>query len=64
MLTEDERARFGTNEHCETRRCRQPVAITTGRWFTRKGRRMVAEHFVCLSHGQEFAARHGIEVTR
>jgi hypothetical protein len=51
-------------EHCQARRCRNPVAIVTWRWWrsTEVGRVLVAEHFVCVQHGQEFAGRHHIQV--
>jgi hypothetical protein len=49
---------------CETRRCRNPIAVVTWRWFrsAAAGRVLVAEHFVCDQHGQEFAARHHVEI--
>jgi hypothetical protein len=55
-------------KHCEgrrgTRRCREAIAVVTWRWFrsAAAGRVIVAERFVCIEHGQEFAGRHGIEL--
>jgi hypothetical protein len=51
-------------KHCETRRCRNPVAIATWRWWrsSEVGRVLLAEHLVCVEHGQEFATRHHIQV--
>jgi hypothetical protein len=51
-------------KHCETRRCREPVAIVTWRWWrsAAAGRVLVSEHQVCERHGTEFAARHRIGV--
>ncbi|HLN66504.1 MAG TPA: hypothetical protein VK280_04445 [Streptosporangiaceae bacterium] len=60
-----EAARFAADgKRCETRKCRQPVAITTWRWWrsAAAGRFLVAEHLVCERHGTEFAARHHIGV--
>jgi len=49
-------------KHCETRRCREPGAIVTWRWWRAAdvGRVLLAEHLVCERHGAEFAARHHI----
>ena len=54
----------GEGKHCETRRCRNPVAVVTWRWWrsAEAGRVLLAEHVVCDQHGQEFAARHHIEI--
>jgi hypothetical protein len=51
-------------QHCQVRRCRNPVAVVTWRYFrsTAAGRVLVAEHFVCVEHGQEFADRHHVEI--
>ncbi len=55
-------------KHCEgrrgTRRCQDPIAIVTWRWWrsAEAGRVLVTERFVCEEHGRQFAARHGIEV--
>ena len=51
-------------EHCETRRCRNPVTVVTWRYYrsAEAGRVLIAERFVCEEHGQEFAARHRIEI--
>jgi len=61
----DEIARFtAEGHHCETRSCREPVAIVTWRWFRSHwvGRVLIAEHFTCEEHGQAFAQRHHIAV--
>ena len=51
-------------KHCETRRCRNPIAVVTWRYYrsAEVGRVLVAEHFVCDQHGQRFATRHHIEI--
>ena len=51
-------------KHCETRRCRSPIAMVTWRYWrsAAAGRVLVAEHEVCVRHGREFAGRHGIEI--
>jgi hypothetical protein len=51
-------------EHCQARRCRNPVAVVTWRWWrsTEAGRVLLAEHFTCTQHGQQFADRHHIEI--
>jgi hypothetical protein len=51
-------------KHCETRRCRNPVAVVTWRWWRRSEARraLLTEHLVCDQHGQEFADRHHIEI--
>jgi hypothetical protein len=51
-------------EHCQVRRCRNAIAVVTWRWWrsAEVGRVLLAEHFVCRYHGQEFAERHHIEV--
>jgi hypothetical protein len=51
-------------QHCQTRQCREPIAIVTWRWWrsTEAGRVLVAEHFRCGQHGQEFATRHHITI--
>ena len=51
-------------QHCETRRCRNPIAIVTWRYWrsTAAGRVLLAEHAVCVQHGRAFAERHGIEI--
>jgi len=50
--------------HCETRRCRNPQAVVTWRWWrsAEVGEVLLTEHLVCLEHGQQFAARHHAEV--
>jgi hypothetical protein len=50
-------------EHCQARRWRNPVEVTSHRFF-RPGSPAprVAEHFWCRQHGREFAARWGITV--
>ena len=60
-----EAARFTADgKHCETRKCREPVAVVTWRWWrsAAAGRVLVSEHQVCERHGAEFAARHRIGV--
>jgi hypothetical protein len=60
-----EAARFAADgKHCETRTCREPVAIVTWRWWrsAAAGRVLVSEHQVCEQHGTKFAARHHIGV--
>jgi hypothetical protein len=60
-------ARFAAaGRHCETRRCRELIAVVTWRWFrsTRDARVLLAEHEVCVQHGQEFADRHHISIER
>ena len=60
-----EAARFAADgKRCETRRCREPVAIVTWRWWrpAAAGRVLVSEHQVCERHGTGFAARHHIGV--
>ena len=51
-------------KHCETRKCREPAAAVTWRWWrsAAAGRLLVSEHLVCERHGAEFAARHHIDV--
>ena len=51
-------------EHCQARRCRNPVAVVTWRRWrsTEVARVLLAEHFVCTEHGQQFAERHHIQV--
>jgi hypothetical protein len=61
----DEVVRFAAEgRHCETRRCRNPVAIATWRWWrsSEVGRVLLAEHLVCVEHGQEFAQRHHVKI--
>jgi hypothetical protein len=50
--------------HCETRRCRGPIAMATWRYWrsAAAGRVLVAEHEVCVQHGRAFAERHGIDI--
>ena len=64
QLHSDELAALGA-AHCETRRCRNPVAVTTWRYWRSSelgGQVLLAEHFVCREHGADFAARHSIPV--
>src|SRR5579859_972307 len=51
-------------EHCQVRRCHRAVAVATWRWWrsTEVARILLTERFVCDGHGQEFAARHHIQV--
>jgi hypothetical protein len=61
----DDIVRFAAEgQHCQTRRCHDPVAIVTWRfWRSTEARRvLLAEHLVCERHGQEFAGRHHIEI--
>jgi hypothetical protein len=61
----DDAARFAERgEHCDARRCREAAVIVTWRYFrsAAAGRVLVAEHFVCVRHSEEFAGRHQIEV--
>ena len=64
----DDMARFyAEGKHCEIRRprtCRRPVTVLTWRWWhsAAAGRVLVAEHFVCTEHGQEFARRYSITI--
>jgi hypothetical protein len=61
----DDAARFAAEgQHCETRRCRNPVSVVTWRWWrsAAAGRVLVTEHFVCDQHAQEFAGRYHIEI--
>ena len=47
-------------QHCDVRRCREPVTVYG--WYYRfdrdLGRKIGYERFLCLSHGEAFAARH------
>jgi len=47
-----------------TRRCQDPVAVVTWRWWrsAAAARVLVTERFVCEEHGREFAARHRLEI--
>jgi len=65
----DDAAEFAAGaKHCEARRgnrrCRDPIAVVTWRWFrsSAAGRVLVVERFVCDEHGAGFAARHRIEI--
>jgi hypothetical protein len=49
-------------QHCEARRCRNPVAVTTWRYYRWQGQVLVAEHLVCDEHGQEFARRYRVTI--
>jgi hypothetical protein len=51
-------------EHCQVRRCRNAVAVVTWRWWrsAEVARILLAEHFTCLEHGQQFAQRHHIQI--
>jgi hypothetical protein len=64
-LHPDDAARAAAGgKHCEARRCPNPTAVVTWRYWrsAAAGRVLVAEHEVCDEHGQEFAARHHIEI--
>jgi len=57
----DDVARFAAEgKHCETRHCRNPVAVVTWRFWrsASAGRVLLSEHLVCAGHGRAFAARH------
>lgn len=61
----DDLVRFAAEgKHCETRRCHNPVAVVTWRFWrsTEAGRVLLAEHLVCTGHGQAFADRHHIQI--
>jgi hypothetical protein len=61
----DDATRFAAaGWHCETRKCWEPVAMTTWRWWrsAEAGRVLLTEHLVCVQHGREFAERHGIDL--
>jgi hypothetical protein len=50
-------------EHCQARRCHNPVEVTSHRYFRLSSPDIrLAEHFWCRRHGREFAARWGITV--
>jgi hypothetical protein len=51
-------------QHCQARRCHNPVTVVTWRYFrsAAAGRVLVAEHFVCDQHGQEFAQRYHVTI--
>jgi hypothetical protein len=50
--------------HCQARRCRNPIAVVTWRWWrsTEAARMLLTEHLACDQHGQEFAGRRRIEI--
>ena len=54
----------GEGKHCQTRRCRNPVAVVTWRFWrsAEAGRVLLSEHLACEEHGQAFAQRHHIEI--
>ena len=56
----------GRGEHCHIRRCpEQAVSVTWRGWRSAEfGRVLLAEHFVCETHGQDFARRHKIAIVR
>jgi hypothetical protein len=62
MHPQDKTEFVARGRHCEVTSCRQPVDVRTLRTFTRRGRRMSVEHFVCTEHGAEFAAQHKITI--
>lgn len=58
-------ARFAADgKHCETRKCREPAAVVTWRWWrsAADARVLISEHLVCERHGAGFAVRHHIGV--
>lgn len=65
---EDAAEMAAQGKHCErrrgTRRCQDPIAVVTWRWYRSAefGRVLVVERFTCDGHGQEFAGRHRIEI--
>jgi hypothetical protein len=64
-IHEADAARFAASgKHCETRRCRKPVAMVTWRWWrsAEAGQVLLSEHLVCAGHGRDFAERHGIDI--
>jgi hypothetical protein len=45
-----------TVRHCEIRKCGNPVAVITWRWWRSSelgGKVLVTEHFVCSEHGTD-----------
>jgi hypothetical protein len=61
----DDAARFAAEgQHCQVRRCRNAISVVSWRWWrsAEAGRVLVAEHFICGEHGQQFADRHHIEI--
>jgi hypothetical protein len=64
-IHQDDAAQFASEKkHCETRKCREPVAMVTWRYWRSSavGRLLLSEHLVCVQHGREFAGRHGIDL--
>lgn len=64
-IHETDVVRFGEQgQHCDHPRCREAVTVVTWRrWQSAEaGRELLAEHFVCTEHGQDFARRHHLEV--
>jgi hypothetical protein len=64
-LHPDDAARAAAEgKHCEARRCRNATAVVTWRYWrpAEAARVLLSEHEVCDEHGQEFAARHHIEI--
>jgi hypothetical protein len=59
-LEAEQFARAG--EHCDTRGCREPIAIFA--WYHRRtgGQVLGYERFLCTAHGEAFAARHHLTV--
>jgi hypothetical protein len=49
-------------EHCQARRCRNPIEVVSHRHFRSRGHVLLVERFWCRAHGREFAARWGITV--
>lgn len=49
-------------QHCGTRRCREPIAVYG--WYYRRCRGQVLgyERYLCTGHGEAFAARHHLAV--
>lgn len=63
LLAEDIALFTRRGQHCDARRCRQPVAIVTWTWYRWRGRRRISERLVCEAHGQAFARRHNLEIS-
>jgi hypothetical protein len=49
-------------EHCDTRGCREPIAIYA--WYYRRtaGQVLGYERFLCTAHGEAFATRHRLAI--
>jgi hypothetical protein len=49
-------------QHCDTRRCREPIAVYA--WYHRRqhGEVLGHERLLCASHGEAFATRHHLAI--